>query len=315
MRLNNWRVLIADNILDVGLSSLKEVATVIDRRGVSASNLLHEVTDVHGIIVRGRTKITEQVIDSAGHLKVIGRAGIGVDNIDLKAAQKRHITVVNTPEVATVAVAEHTLGLMLALVRHISQGDRTMKDGKWIKKDIIGVELRDKTLGIIGIGRIGAAVTARAHAFGMRIIAHDPFISPEIFTDLESQSVDLNELFRHADFISIHVPLTTHSLNLIDKSAFARMKRGVYLICTARGGIVAEDALLEALTSGHVAGAALDVFANEPPGESELITHPHVLATPHISAQTIEAQSKASEEIAQEVLAALRGEPLRWKIV
>ena len=222
--------------------------------------------------------------------------------------------VVNAPTSTTGAVAELTFGLLLALAREIPRADAAMKDGKWLKKELEGVELAGKTLGIIGYGRIGMELGRRAAAFGMNVVAYDPLIREDAIQAVGGESVSLQDLFAWSDFISLHLPYDVQTRDLVGPMAIAQMKDGVRIICAARGGIIDEAALLNALNSGKVAGAALDVFEQEPPGASELVTHPRVIATPHIGAQTAEAQARAAEDIANEVLAALRGEPLRWKV-
>jgi D-3-phosphoglycerate dehydrogenase len=264
--------------------------------------------------VRSRTKVTAQVFDNAERLKVVGRVGVGVDNIDLEAARSQRVTVVNAPTSTSLAVAELTIGLMLALAREIPRADAGVKRGEWLKKELSGMELSGKTLGILGMGRIGAEVAARAAAFGMTVLGYDPLIPAEEIVRRGASPVGLNELYVRSDFVSLHLPLTDETRWMLDEQAFGRMKRGVRLVCAARGGVIDESALLRALESGQVAGAALDVFASEPPGKTDLVSHPKVIATPHIGAQTTEAQSRAAEDIANEVLAALNGEPLRWKV-
>jgi D-3-phosphoglycerate dehydrogenase len=255
------------------------------------------------------------VFEAAVRLKVVGRAGVGVDNIDLTAASVHRVRVVNAPTATTTAVAELTLGLMLALARKIPQADADMKTGQWAKGQLVGVELSGKTLGVMGLGNIGSAVAKRAGCLGMEVISYHPRISDEEARRRGAEPVDLDNLYRRSDFISIHVPLSPETRGWIGGQSLAQMKRGVRLICTARGGIVDETALLGALESGQVAGAALDVFSSEPPGLNALVSHPRVIATPHIGAQTEEAQIRAAVDIAGEVLAALRSEPLRWKVV
>jgi len=245
---------------------------------------------------------------------VIGRAGVGVDNIDLKAAKKHNVTVVNAPSSTTVAVAELAFGLLLALAREIPRADATMKQGEWLKKQLEGIELNGKTLGVIGFGRIGMEVGKRAAAFGMNVITYDPNVSEDELQHAGIEPVSVQDLFAWSDFISLHLPLNVQTRDLIGPLAFSQMKEGVRIVSTARGGIIDESALFHALNSGKVAGAALDVFEKEPPGLTELVSHPRVIATPHIGAQTAEAQSRAAEDIASEVLAALRGESLRWKV-
>ena len=264
--------------------------------------------------MRGRTKVTPAVFDAGKKLKVVGRSGVGVDNIDLNAARQHNITVVNAPIATTIAVAELTVGLMLAVMREIPRADAGMKEGKWLKKELEGGELWENTLGIIGFGRIGQAVAKRAAAFDMKIIAYDPVVSAEDIRKQGAEPVTLDELFARSDVITLHTPLTDSTRNMLNAEAFAKMKKGVYVVCAARGGVIDETALLAALDSGHVAGAGLDVFATEPPGQTPLVTHPKVVATPHIGGQTVQAQRRAAYDIATEVLAALEGKPLRWKV-
>jgi len=239
---------------------------------------------------------------------------VGVDNIDLNAAKKHNITVVNAPQSTSLAVAELTFGLLLAVARELPRADAGMKQDQWLKKDLTGVELNGKTLGVIGYGRIGVEVGKRAVAFGMNVIAYDPLISEDEITKRGAEPVSIQDLYAWSDFISLHLPLSVQTRDMIGPLAFSQMKDGVRIVCAARGGIIDESALVAALNSGKVAGAALDVFAQEPPGLTETVSHPRVIATPHIGAQTAEAQSRASEDIANEVLSALRGESLRWKV-
>ncbi|RME91194.1 MAG: hypothetical protein D6770_00940 [Anaerolineae bacterium] len=313
--MTQWNVLIADRLAEEGQAILRAAARVDDRSGLSPEELLAVIPQYDALIVRSRTKVTAQVIRAATRLKVIGRAGVGVDNIDLEAARAHNVTVVNAPTAASIAVAELTFGLLLALAREIPRADAGMKAGRWMKKELKGRELHGKTLGLLGLGRIGAEVARRAHAFGMTVLAYDPFLPEEVIRERGADPADLETLYARADFISLHLPLTEETRGLIDAQALARMKDGVYLVCAARGGIIDEPALLDALNGGKVAGAALDVFAQEPPGASDLVRHPRVIATPHIGAQTAEAQARAARDIAEEVLAALRGEALRWRVV
>jgi D-3-phosphoglycerate dehydrogenase len=237
-----------------------------------------------------------------------------VDNIDLEAARQRGIAVVNAPVATTLAVAEQALGLMLSLARHIPQADAAMKAGRWSKKELMGSEINGKTLGIIGMGNIGAAVAQRAAALGMSVLGYDPLLPAEVIQARGARPVALPELYAAADFISLHVPLTPETRGIIGEEAIPQMKHGVRLICTARGGLIDENALLAAMESGRVAGAALDVFSQEPPGLTPLVAHSRLIATPHVSAQTEEAQVRAAADIAHEVLAALDGKPLRWRV-
>ena len=312
--MSDYNILIADGLDERGQSILRSSATVADKSGISADDLLKAIPDYDGLIVRGRTKVTASVMDAATRLKVIGRAGVGVDNIDLEAAKKHNITVVNAPMSTSLAVAELTFGLLLALAREIPRADGSMKQGQWLKKELEGVELSGKTLGLIGLGRIGMEVGRRASAFGMNIIAYDPLISEDDIKQRGAEPVSIQDLFAWSDFISLHLPLNVQTRDFIGPLAFSQMKDGVRIVCAARGGIIDESALLDALNSGKVAGAALDVFGQEPPGLTETVSHPRLIATPHIGAQTAEAQSRAAEDIANEVLSALRGGSLRWKV-
>ncbi len=310
-----WKILITDSLHEKGKAILGEGAEVDDCSGISAEELYQVIGGYDALIVRGRTKLTRPVFEAAKHLKVIGRAGIGVDNIDLAAANAHGVTVVNSPHATTGAVVEHTLALLLALARSIPKADAAMKSGQWIKNQLEGVEINGKVLGVIGVGAIGSAVAERASALGMIVIGHDPLTSDKDIHQHHAKPASLSEVYARSDIITLHVPLTRETRGIIDGQALAHMKRGVRLICTARGGVIDETALLGALESGQVAGAALDVFAKEPPGMTALVTHPNVICTPHIGAQTAEAQARASVDIAHEVLAALGGERLRWKVI
>ncbi len=308
------RVLITDGLGENGQSILRSAASVDDQSGISPADLVKAVGDYDALIIRGRTRITPEVLDAAKRLKVIGRAGVGVDNIDLAAAKAHGVTVVNAPTSTTGAVAELSFGLLLALAREIPRADAAMKAGQYPKKELEGVELDGKTLGIIGYGRIGMEIGKRAMAFGMNVIAYDPFVEESVIEKGGAESVSIQDLFEWSDFISLHLPYNVHTRDLMGPLAFSQMKDGVRIVCAARGGIIDEAALLAALNSGKVAGAALDVFATEPPGATDLVKHPRVICTPHIGAQTVEAQTRAAEDIAHEVLAALRGQPLRWQV-
>jgi D-3-phosphoglycerate dehydrogenase len=310
----NLKILIADGLDETGQSILRASVEVEDKNGISAEDLVNVSGDYDGLIVRGRTRVTADVFEAASRLKVVGRAGVGVDNIDLGAAKKHGVAVVNAPTSTSVAVAELAFGLLLALAREIPRGDASMKQGNWIKKEMEGAELSGKTLGVIGYGRIGTEVGRRAAAFGMNVVVYDPNVSEEELTHGDAEPVSLQDLFAWSDFLSLHLPLNVQTRDLIGRSEFSQMKDGVRIVSTARGGIIDEAALLDALNKGKVAGAALDVFSKEPPGLTHLISHPRVIATPHIGAQTIEAQSRAAEDIAAEVLAALHGKPLRWRV-
>jgi len=310
-----YKILVADGLDARGLAVLGEVGEVSDRTGISPDDLIKEIGEYDALIVRGRTKVTPAVFDAAGKLIVVGRAGIGVDNIDLNAAKAHGVKVVNSPLATTVTVAELTLGLMLSLVRELPRADASMKAGNWLKKELEGVELYGKTLGVIGFGRIGSAVARRAAAFDMGILAFDRMKPVEDMRSRGGEPVSLDSLLAESDFITLHLPLTAETKNMLRAEAFAKMKAGVYIVNAARGGIIDEEALLAALDSGKVAGAAMDVFSAEPPGSSPLVGHPKVICTPHIGAQTVEAQARAGYDIATEISAALKGEMLRWRVV
>lgn len=309
-----YKILISDGLDERGQSILRASADVDYRASTTAEDLLGLITNYDALIVRGQSRVTAEVIDAAPQLKVVGRAGVGVDNIDLEAAKKKGITVVNAPTSTTVAVAELAFGLLLAVARELPRADATMKQGQWLKKEFEGVELSGKTLGIIGFGRIGIEVGKRAVAFGMNVVVYDPNVTEHELEHADAEPVSIQDLFAWSDFVSLHLPLNVQTRDLIGPMAFSEMKDGVRIVSTARGGIINESALLDALNKGKVAGVALDVFEKEPPGLTELVSHPRVIATPHMGAQTAEAQSRAAEDIANEVLAALRGKPLRWKV-
>ncbi len=310
-----WKVLLTDGLKETGKDLFENRAELDDRNGISAEELLTVIGEFDGVIVRGRTKMTREVIQRADKLKVIGRAGVGVDNIDLAAAQSASITVVNSPIASTQAVAEYTIALMLSVLRNIPRADHDMKSGFWNKKKLAGQELSGKTLGIIGLGRIGSSVAQLAGAFGMELIGHDPFLTYEDIQDKRVRPVDIGEVYAQADLITIHVPLSPKTRGMISGQEIGYMKPGVFLICTARGGLIDETAVLAGLESGQIAGAGLDVYAEEPPGLTALVAHPKVVATPHIGAQTLQAQERAAVDIASEVMACLEGKPLRWKVV
>jgi D-3-phosphoglycerate dehydrogenase len=311
----DWKILVTDGLHDSGLSILARSAVVADDPGISAPLLLETVPDYDALIVRGRTRVNAEVFSAASRLKVVGRAGVGVDNIDLAAANHNRVIVVNSPLATTRAVAEHVIGLIFGLARSIPSADASLKSGLWLKKQFVGIEIEGKVLGVIGMGNIGSQVGQLAQSLGMQVVAYDPLIEDVTIIERGAIPVQFQDLLSQADFITIHVPLSPETRNMISGESLGAMKRGVRLICSARGGIVDETALLSSLESGQVSGAALDVFASEPPGMSALVSHPRVIATPHIGAQTVEAQARAAVDISQEVIAALKGEPLRWRIV
>lgn len=309
-----WKILLTDGLASISDEDLLNQIELDDRKGISAEELLEVVDHYDAVIVRGRTKITEEVLSAAENLKVVGRMGVGVDNIDLQAAKSNGVTVVNCPVATTVSVAELTIGLMLSLIRHIPRANAGMKEGKWLKKELKGTELFQKTLGVIGFGHIGEAVGLRALAFDMKVLACDPIRPADEIKSAGAIPVSLDELVAQSDIITMHIPHIKATHYLLNEETFKKMKDGVRIICAARGGVIDQEAMLAALESGKVAGAALDVFEQEPPGEDPLVMHPNVICTPHIGAQTAEAQLRAGYDILSEVVAALKNEPLRWQV-
>jgi D-3-phosphoglycerate dehydrogenase len=303
------KVLVTETIAEEGLEALREAGhEVIVRTGLDHAGLLEAVRDVHALIIRSATKVTADVLEAARNLVVVGRAGIGLDNVDVETATKRGVMVVNAPQSNIISAAEHTMALMLALARHIPQAHSSVQRGEWRRGDFQGVELYGKTLGIIGLGRIGALVAQRANAFGMRLVAYDPYISQERARKMGVTLVELDELMATSDFVSIHLPKSKETVGLVDAALLAKAKPGIRIINASRGGIVDEAALAEAIRRGHVAGAALDVFAEEPPRQSPIVGLDEVVLTPHLGASTAEAQSKAGVTIAEQVLLALANE-------
>jgi len=307
------KILIADPLSERGVEIL-ENETDIDvdvNTDLSSGELIESIGQYDALIIRSGTNVTQEVIEAAGKLKVIGRAGVGVDNIDIRAATRRGILVVNTPGANTISAAEHTITLILALARNIAPANVSLREQKWERRRFLGVEIYGKTLGIIGLGRIGTEVATRALAFGMRVMAADPYIAPDHAARLDIRLVEIDEVIKEADYISVHLPLTRETHHLLGEREFAAMKDGVRIVNCARGGIYDEKALYDAITSGKVAGAALDVYEHEPPLDSPLLGLDSVLATPHLAASTKEAQINVAVEIVYQVLCALRGQPVR----
>ncbi len=302
-----FKVMIRDNMSPVAREILEasgkiEVVEDFDKANNVPERLAEIIGDFHGLALRSGTKVDETVLAAAGNLKAIGRAGIGVDNIDVKAATDKGVVVMNAPGGNTVTTGEHAISLLLALARNIPQGTMSLKDGRWDKKLLTGVEITGKTLGIMGLGNIGRVVATLARGLRMRVIAADPFVSPEAAEALHVEMVSREELYQQADFISLHVPRLKETVNMINAETLAQMKPGVRLVNCARGEVLDLDALYDALESGHVAGAALDVFPTEPPDpDMPLLKHPQVIFTPHLGASTGEAQVKVAEMIANQM--------------
>ena len=299
----SYRVLVSDKLAPEGLERLRAESgiEVEDRPGLPAEELLGCIGDYDALIVRSGTKVTDEVIQAGERLKVVGRAGIGVDNVDVAAATRRGIVVMNTPGGNNVTTAEHAISMMLACARLIPAADASLRAGNWERSRFTGIEVTGKTLGVIGLGNIGRVVADRAAGLSMKVVAFDPFMSPGA-KPLEADLVSLEELFQRSDFISVHVPLTADTRGLIDAAAIEQMRPGVRIINCARGGIVDEQALEQGLASGKVAGAALDVFIEEPPAaDHPLLKHPSVVVTPHLGASTGEAQTNVAVAIAEQV--------------
>jgi D-3-phosphoglycerate dehydrogenase len=303
------RVLVSEKIADSGVDLLRERFEVDVALDLSGEELAERIGDYHGLLIRSATQVTADVIERAGRLRVIGRAGIGVDNVDVPAATKRGIIVANAPQSNIVAAAEHTIALMLALARNVPQAHASLTSGKWERSRFGGVEVYEKTLGVLGFGRIGQLVAARARAFGMHIVAYDPFVSAERFRELGAEPAPTAaEVYAQADFLTIHLPRTPETKGVLNAQAFAQCKDGVRVINCARGELVDDAALKDALDSGKVAGAALDVFPSEPITDYPLFDgYPNVVVTPHLGASTTEAQDRAGVQTAEQMVAALTG--------
>ncbi|XP_071108768.1 D-3-phosphoglycerate dehydrogenase-like [Haliotis cracherodii] len=283
---------------------------VLKNTKLSKEELLAEIPKYDGLIVRSATKVTADVINAATNLKIIGRAGTGVDNIDCQAATRRGVIVMNTPGGNTLSAAEHTCALIIAMTRELSLAAQSMKEGKWDRKKFMGSELNGKTLGIIGLGRIGKEVAQRMQSFGMRTIGYDPIIGGDVSSEWNVEWLPMEQIWPQVDYITVHTPLIPQTKNLINDTVFSACKKGVRVVNCARGGIIDEEALLRALESGQCAGAGLDVFVEEPPKDSPIVKHPKVIATPHLGASTTEAQTRVAEEIAQQFVDLTKGTSL-----
>ena len=305
------KILVSDPVAKAGVEILEKVYPVDSRQKLTPEELIAIIPDYDALVVRSETKVTKEVIAAAKNLKVIGRAGVGVDNIDVEAATQRGIIVLNAPEGNTIAATEHTMAMMMALARNVPQAYASLHNGLWERSKFTGVEVRGKTLGILGLGRIGSGVAKRALAMEMKVMVYDPFIRAEQAEALGVEIADLDEIFAQADFITLHLPLTADTKKLLNKTAFAKMKKGVRIINVARGGVIDEADLAAAIEAGIVAGAAIDVFEKEPVDPNNpLLKFPKVIATPHLGASTAEAQVGVAVDVAHGVLAALRGEPV-----
>jgi D-3-phosphoglycerate dehydrogenase len=304
--LRRWvvlKILVSDNLSEKGVEILRNGGLEVDvNTGLKPEELKEIIGNYDGLVVRSATKATEDIISAAGNLKVIGRAGAGVDNIDIAAASKKGIVVMNTPGGNTVTTGEHTIAMMMALTRNIPQATASMKQEKWEKKKLSGREVFNKTLGIIGMGRVGSIVASRAQGLKMNVIVYDPFVTQDSAEKQGIELVDLDELYNRSDYISVHTPLSKETRGFVNKEAFDKMKDGVMILNCARGGIIDEQALMDALDSGKVAGAAIDVFIKEPPEDWTLAKHPNVICTPHLGAATQEAQENVAIAVAEQIV-------------
>lgn len=308
------KVLIADRIDKEGIEFLRQHVDVTVEPELNPEDLKAKIGDYDALVVRSQTKVGAEIIERGEKLKVIGRAGVGTDNIDVDAATRKGIVVVNAPTANTVSAAEHTIALMLALARHVPEANNQLKSGKWQREKLIGIELRNKTLGIIGLGNVGSEVAKRAQAFEMHVIAHDPFVSTDFARNIKVDLAPLDQVLAEADFLSLHVPLTTTTTQLIGAEELAKVKPTTRIINCARGGLVDEKEVVKAIEEGRLAGAAFDVFESEPLTESSLFQNEKIIITPHLGASTTEAQAQAAQDIAEQVLTVLKGQFSRYAV-
>ncbi len=303
------RILVTEKLAEKGLEAMRQAGHEVDvRLGLSPEELLEVVPGASALVIRSATKVTAAVLAAGVDLVVVGRAGVGLDNVDVPAATSRGVMVVNAPESNILSAAEHAMALLLAMARNVPQAHAALVAGRWERSKWEGIELSGKTLGILGLGRIGALVAQRAHAFGMRLLAHDPYVSAERARVMGVELVGLEQLVAESDFLTIHLPKTPETAGLVGKELLEKAKPGLRIVNAARGGVLDEQALADAITAGRVGGAALDVFSSEPCTDSPLFSLPQVVVTPHLGASTAEAQDKAGEQIAEQVVLALAGD-------
>jgi D-3-phosphoglycerate dehydrogenase len=308
------KVLVLDSISEEGIKELYDCAEVDARAKIAPEELKSIVSDYDALMVRSQTKVTADIIKAGSNLKVIARAGVGIDNVDVEAATRCGIAVVNAPTGNTISAAEHAFALMMALARHVSQANTSLKSGEWKRNDFMGTELRGKTLGVIGLGNVGSAVAKRAQAFEMKVIGFDPIVSVDQAGKLNVELVSLEELLKQSDFISLHIPLNEKTKGIIGAKELALVKPTVRIINCARGGLIDDEALVAALGEGRVAGVAVDVFAKEPCTESPLFAFSNVIVTPHLGASTEEAQVLAARDVAEQVVDVLQGRPAKYAL-
>ncbi len=301
------KVLVSDALSDVGVRIFEETPgiEVTVKTDLGPEGILKEIGEYEALVIRSATKVTRDVIDAGLKLKVVGRAGIGLDNVDIEAASRRGIVVMNTPEGNTITTAEHAIALLMSLTRNIPRATASMKAGKWEKKALKGREVYGKTLGLVGLGHIGRIVADRAQGLKMKVVVYDPYLKPSVIEEADCEPVGLDELLRRSDYVTVHVPRTEETAGLIGAEAFSKMRPGTMLVNCARGGIVDEDALYEALSSGHLGGAALDVFKTEPPGVNRLMELDNFVCTPHLGASTMEAQDNVAKDVAEQIVSYL----------
>ncbi|MCO4832970.1 MAG: hypothetical protein KC481_04875 [Acidimicrobiaceae bacterium] len=309
------RVLVSEEISDKGLDLLREAGHEVDVQiGLDEAGLAAAIVGAQAIIIRSATTVSAELLSAGTDLKIVGRAGIGLDNVDVDAATERNVLVANAPFSNAITAAEHTMAMLLAQARNIAHAHAALVEGRWERSKWNGVELAEKTLGIVGLGRIGGLVAARARAFDMEIIAFDPYVAPERAAGMGIELVDLETLIGTSDFVTLHLARTPDTMNLINAELLAKAKPGLRLVNVARGGIIDEAALADAISNGPVGGAAIDVFAEEPTVVSPLFTLPEVTVTPHLGASTVEAQLKAGVQVAEQVVLALAGEPVPFAV-
>ncbi|NNC78971.1 MAG: phosphoglycerate dehydrogenase [Acidimicrobiales bacterium] len=312
-----FRILVSDKLGADGLDLLEHAPDVdFDvRTGLSEDELIEAIGEYDGLIIRSGTTVTESVLAAGERLKVVGRAGVGIDNVDVRAATKLGVVVLNTPSANTIATAEHTMALLLASARNVALSHTAMADGRWERADYVGTELHGKTLGVLGFGRVGRMVSERAHAFGMHIVAYDPFVPESVARETGAELLELDDVLATSDFVTLHMTLTNETQHLINKSSLAKMKPGAILVNAARGGLVDEAAVAEALDANQLRAFGTDVYSSEPPDSSNpLVGHAAVTHTPHLGASTEEAQRDVAVQVAEQVLAALRGDPISGSV-
>jgi len=308
------KVLIADPVSEEGIEVLRKCAEVDVKTGLKPEELIAIIGDYEALMVRSQTQVTAEVIAAGKKLQIIGRAGVGVDNVDIEEATRQGIVVVNAPTGNTISAAEHTIALLLALARHIPQANSSLKSGAWKRSQFMGIEVRNKTLGIIGLGNVGSEVAKRARGLEMRLIGHDPFVSEEYAKNLQVELVTIKQLLKEADFITMHTPLTAKTKGLLGEKELAIVKPTVRIINTARGALIDEEALAKAVREKRVAGAAIDVFPVEPPAESPLFASDSIIVTPHLGASTAEAQVMAARDVAEQIADVFSGRPARYAV-